>query len=133
MTDACKAVHSVSEIIAHANDLARALHDLQDKYNELIYAVERKHPDEDRHATALRYIRRAEQDMTPEQLAESLRQQLASYVKEDEIKANVNTLLVEQLAECQAKVQKYRGDIASYIAMEQGEDAAANYLAKEPE
>jgi hypothetical protein len=39
----------------------------------------------------------------------------------------------QQLAECQAKVQKYRGDIASYIAMEQGEDAAANYLAKELE
>jgi len=33
----------------------------------------------------------------------SLRQQLSSYVKEDEIKANVNKLLVEQLAECQAR------------------------------
>jgi hypothetical protein len=41
--------------------------------------------------------------------------------------------LRQQLAECQAKVQKYRGDIASYIAMEQGESAAANYLAKEQE
>jgi len=33
---------------------------------------------------------------------EALQQQLASYIKEDEIKANVNKLLVEQLAECQA-------------------------------
>ena len=31
------------------------------KYNELLYAVERKFPGETRHETALRYIREAEQ------------------------------------------------------------------------
>ena len=61
MAGTFKAINSVSEIIAHANNLARELNDLRDKYNELIYAVVRKHPDEDRHATALRYIRQAEQ------------------------------------------------------------------------
>ena len=30
------------------------------EYNELIYAVQTKHPDETRHQTALRYIRNAE-------------------------------------------------------------------------
>ena len=30
------------------------------KYNELLYAVERKFPDESRHETALRYIKQAE-------------------------------------------------------------------------
>jgi hypothetical protein len=38
----------------------------------------------------------------------SLRQQLSSYVKEDEIKANVNKLLVEQLAESQAREKVLR-------------------------
>lgn len=61
MTNVCKATCSISDLIAHANDLARELNDLRDKYNELIYAVARKHPYEDRHATALRYIRQAEQ------------------------------------------------------------------------
>jgi hypothetical protein len=37
--------------------------------------------------------------------------------------------LRQQLAECQALNLKLRGDIASYIAMDQGEDAAANYVA----
>lgn len=34
--------------------------DLQKRYNELLYAVERKWEGEDRHETALRYIREAE-------------------------------------------------------------------------
>lgn len=43
---------------------------LQTKYNELIYAVERKHDGESRHETALRYIREAEkQDNQPQQEA----------------------------------------------------------------
>lgn len=33
----------------------------QERYLELLYAVERKHPGESRHKTALRYIRQAEQ------------------------------------------------------------------------
>lgn len=33
---------------------------IQEKYQELIYAVESKFPDEDRHQTALRYIQAAE-------------------------------------------------------------------------
>lgn len=34
----------------------------EDMYNELIYAVGRKYPNECRHETALRYIREAEQE-----------------------------------------------------------------------
>ena len=34
--------------------------DLEEKYNELIYAVVRKFPDETRHQTALRYIKEVE-------------------------------------------------------------------------
>ena len=37
---------------------------LQEKYNELIYSVERKFPDEDRHQTALRYIQETERYCT---------------------------------------------------------------------
>jgi hypothetical protein len=45
-----------------------------------------------------------------------LTQQLASYVKEDEIKANVNKLLVEQLAECQAELTKAKeNDVCAYF------------------
>ena len=43
-----------------------------------------------------------------------LRQQLASYIKEDEIKANVNKLLVEQLAECQALQDEPVAQICSW-------------------
>jgi hypothetical protein len=32
----------------------------RDRYHELLYAVEKKHPGETRHETALRYIRQAE-------------------------------------------------------------------------
>jgi uncharacterized protein YukE len=83
---------------------------------------------------------------------ESLRQQLDQTIEECAKKLNIQgkrlaecqeretmlnatyefESLSKQLAECQAKVQKYRGDIASYIAMEQGEDAAANYIANQP-
>jgi predicted nuclease with TOPRIM domain len=34
--------------------------ELTDKYNELLYQVATKHPDETRHQTAMRYIRNAE-------------------------------------------------------------------------
>ena len=43
--------------------------DLQDKYNELLYAVGMKWPDETRHETALRYIRKAEAPGTNSQPA----------------------------------------------------------------
>ena len=36
------------------------LKDIEDKYNQLIYAVCRKFPNESRHETALRYIKEAE-------------------------------------------------------------------------
>ena len=36
--------------------------DLEEKYNELIYAVATKYPNETRHQTALKYIKKAEQD-----------------------------------------------------------------------
>ena len=64
---------------------------------------------------------------------ESLRQQLAECRADRFELGNNITIVAAVLAECRAKAQKYRGDIASYIAMEQGEDAAANYLAKELE
>lgn len=41
------------------------------KYYELIYAVERKFPDETRHQTALRYIRSAEQTVNEPAQAEA--------------------------------------------------------------
>lgn len=34
--------------------------ELQDKYHQLIFEVQTKHPDESRHETALRYIRERE-------------------------------------------------------------------------
>lgn len=34
--------------------------ELQEKYNQLLYAVERKFPGETRHETALKYIKQAE-------------------------------------------------------------------------
>lgn len=39
---------------------APSVRELQAKYNELLFAVARKHPGESRHETALRYIRNAE-------------------------------------------------------------------------
>lgn len=70
---------------------------------------------------------------------ENYEQQLAEAVKmlsEQDYEYNRKTNAIierhtKQLAECQAWEHKYRGDIASYIAMEQGEDAAANYLASQ--
>ena len=41
-------------------ELADAHFNLQERYYELIMAVETKHPNETRHQTALRYIREAE-------------------------------------------------------------------------
>jgi hypothetical protein len=37
---------------------------LREKYNELIFAVVKKYPNETRHETALRYIKQAESDTT---------------------------------------------------------------------
>lgn len=45
------------------NDFISELQELQNiksKYNELLYAVENKTPDETRHETALRYIKQSE-------------------------------------------------------------------------
>jgi len=39
------------------------LAEITDKYHELLWAVEKKFPDETRHQTALRYITQAEQTM----------------------------------------------------------------------
>ena len=36
------------------------IYELERKYNELIYAVQKKYPNETRHETALRYIQEAE-------------------------------------------------------------------------
>ena len=43
------------------HELETKVKELEDAYNELIYAVGTKYPDETRHQTALRYIRKAEQ------------------------------------------------------------------------
>lgn len=43
-----------------AEDEVRCFDELDKKYHELLYAVETKYPDETRHETALRYIRKAE-------------------------------------------------------------------------
>lgn len=46
----------------------REVSELREKYNELIYAVASKFPDETRHETALRYIQQAEKnDSDPQQ------------------------------------------------------------------
>ena len=43
-----------------AEKVLKRLEDLREKYNELLYAVGNKYPDETRHQTALRYIIQAE-------------------------------------------------------------------------
>ena len=43
----------------------RSLEDTHTKYYELIYAVGKKYPNENRHQTALRYILQAENDDNP--------------------------------------------------------------------
>jgi hypothetical protein len=48
------------KIASLKQQLAEAQRDAA-RYNELLYAVAKKHPDETRHETALRYIRQAEQ------------------------------------------------------------------------
>ena len=45
------------EIVRQQEELSR----LREAYNELLYSVSTKYPDESRHETALRYIRQAEQ------------------------------------------------------------------------
>ena len=47
--------------IAEAKTGAAELEIIRDAYNELLSAVGNKYPNETRHATALRYIRRAEE------------------------------------------------------------------------
>lgn len=42
------------------NDDFDYIRDLEMRYDELIYAVQSKHPNETRHETALRYIRERE-------------------------------------------------------------------------
>jgi len=42
-------------------DVESIARDHREKYHELLYAVARKFPDEDRHQTALRYIREREE------------------------------------------------------------------------
>ena len=49
----------------------REVERLRSLYNELLYAVERKHNDETRHETALRYIREAESRATSGSACES--------------------------------------------------------------
>lgn len=46
---------------------------LLDKYNELIYGVERKFDNESRHETALRYIRETENAKTEPQQAQTVK------------------------------------------------------------
>ena len=43
------------------NELKRATEDVVRKYSELLSAVERKHHNESRHETALRYIKQCEE------------------------------------------------------------------------
>jgi Lar family restriction alleviation protein len=53
--DLCNTALSLTALQVTEGDKVR------EKYEELIYAVSIKHPQEDRHETALRYIRQAEQ------------------------------------------------------------------------
>lgn len=43
----------------------------RDLYQELLYAIETKHPDESRHQTALRYIRERERPSEPRPSSQS--------------------------------------------------------------
>lgn len=45
-----------------SNKRARKSNELRKKYNELLFAVESKFPNETRHETALRYIKEAEEN-----------------------------------------------------------------------
>ena len=51
-------VRAVCDIVSEKD---QELNRVQALYHELLYAVAREFPDEDRHATALRYIHAAEQ------------------------------------------------------------------------
>ena len=56
----------MGEQIEHLRDLStQDVHELKQKYDELIFAVGNKCPGESRHETALRYIRRAEDSGGP--------------------------------------------------------------------
>jgi hypothetical protein len=56
---------SVAEV-ATLTARVKELKELEEKYYDLIYAVQTKFPDESRHDTALRYIRAAEAPKTQE-------------------------------------------------------------------
>lgn len=45
--------------------LEKELNDVKQRYSDLLYGVETKHPGESRHETALRYIRSAERGDNP--------------------------------------------------------------------
>ena len=57
-TEDCTNAHSVTVEPLVIRQIATT--EIEKKYNELLYAVERKFPDETRHETALKYIRNAE-------------------------------------------------------------------------
>ncbi len=52
--------------------LQKQIFDLQEKYHELLWAVEKKFPDETRHQTALRYITQAEQTVPESEAKEDV-------------------------------------------------------------
>ncbi|MEN6549964.1 MAG: hypothetical protein ABFE07_28305 [Armatimonadia bacterium] len=54
-------IHRITGLILRPNPHAGTEPGLSSLYMELLYAVERKFPEETRHQTALRYIREAEQ------------------------------------------------------------------------
>ena len=56
-----------------SNNIANAaqnklIHEVLNKYNELIYAVETAYPNESRHETALRYIKEREETKSSESM-----------------------------------------------------------------
>jgi len=74
-------IAAYNDLLERYNTLLRNTHDsardsinyeklyltLLDKYNELIYAVQNKYPNETRHQTALRYILEKEKSQQPQQ------------------------------------------------------------------
>lgn len=47
-------------------DLEMIIDNLEGKYNEILLSVEKKHPNETRHETALRYIKERENSISTE-------------------------------------------------------------------
>ena len=47
-------------VMSYEAKLRRRIRELESKYNQLLMAVEKKHPEETRHQTALRYIQERE-------------------------------------------------------------------------